>query len=108
MLYDTCNYHILYHSKLINVHPITTVLTVNLTSKRMNNSCALLRQNSTTYDQCTLTLVVRLPVVPRSARRTRRRHPGIPGSKKKKFFFKMFHGRDSDMFVVIVGQYCSA
>ena len=54
MLYDTCNYHILYYSKLINVHPITTVLKVNLTSKRMNNSCALLRQNSTTYDQCTL------------------------------------------------------
>ena len=28
----------------------------------------------------------------------------IPGSKKNNFFFKMFHGRDSDMFVVIVGQ----
>ena len=42
MLYDTCNYHILYYSKLIIVHPITTVLIVDLTSKRMNNSCALL------------------------------------------------------------------
>ena len=42
MLYGTCNYHILYYSKLINVHPITTVLIVNLTSKRMNSSCALL------------------------------------------------------------------
>ena len=38
MLYDTCNYHILHYSKLIIVHPITTVLIVNLTSKRMNNS----------------------------------------------------------------------
>ena len=28
MLYDTCNYHILHYSKLIIVHPITTVLTV--------------------------------------------------------------------------------
>ena len=42
MLYDTCDYHILHYSKLIIVHPITTVLIVNLTSKRMNNSCALL------------------------------------------------------------------
>ena len=40
MLYDTCNYHILHYSKLIIVHPITTVLIVNLRSKRMNNSCA--------------------------------------------------------------------
>ena len=24
------------------------------------------------------------------------------------FFFKMFNGNDSDIFVVIVGQYCSA
>ena len=54
MLYDTCNYHILHYSKLIIAYPITTVLIVNLTSKRMNNSCALLRQNSTPYDQCTL------------------------------------------------------
>ena len=37
MLYDTCNYHILHYSKLIIVHPITTVLIVNLTSKRMGN-----------------------------------------------------------------------
>ena len=42
MLYDTCDYHILHYSKLIIVHHITTVLIVNLTSKRMNNSCALL------------------------------------------------------------------
>ena len=42
MLYDTCNYNILHNSKLIIVHPITTVLIVNLTSMRMNNSCALL------------------------------------------------------------------
>ena len=42
-------------------------------------------------------------------------HPtAAPGSKKKKkkffffFFFKMFNGKDSDMLVVIVGQYCSA
>ena len=42
MLYDTCDYHILPNSKLIIVHPITTVHIVNLTSKRMNNSCALL------------------------------------------------------------------
>ena len=42
MLYDTCDYHTLHYSKLIIVHPITTVLIVNLTSKRMNNSCALL------------------------------------------------------------------
>ena len=42
MLYDTCDYHILHYSKLIIVHPITTVLIVNLTSKRMVNSCALL------------------------------------------------------------------
>ena len=59
-----------------------------------------------------LTLVVRLPGVPGLPRRTRRRLPGVPGSKKKKkiffFFFKMFHGKDSDMLVVIVGQYCSA
>ena len=39
---DTFNYHILYYSKLIIVHPITTVLIVNMASKRMNNSCALL------------------------------------------------------------------
>ena len=45
-----------------------------------------------------LTLVVRLPGVPGSPRRTRRRLPGIPGS----------NGNDSDMFVVIVRQYCSA
>ena len=63
-----------------------------------------------------LTLVVRLPGVPGSPRRTRRRLPGVPGSKKKNkkifffffFFFKMFNGKDSDMLVVIVGQYCSA
>ena len=54
MLYDTCDYHILHYSKLIIVHPITTVRIVNLTSKRMNNSCALLCQNSTPYDQSTL------------------------------------------------------
>ena len=54
MLYDTSNYHILHYSKLIIVHPIATVLIVDLTSKRMNNSCALLWQNSTPYDQCTL------------------------------------------------------
>ena len=42
MLYDTCDYHILHYSKLIIVHHITKVLIVNLTSKRMNNSCALL------------------------------------------------------------------
>ena len=42
MLFDTCNYHILHYSKLIIVHPISTVLIVNLTSKRVNNSCALL------------------------------------------------------------------
>ena len=54
MLYDTCDYHILHYSKLIIVHRITTVLIVNLTSKRMNNSCALLWQNSTPYDHYTL------------------------------------------------------
>ena len=42
MLYDICNYHILHYSKLIIVHLITTVLIVNLTSKGMNNSYALL------------------------------------------------------------------
>ena len=42
MLYDTCNYHIVHYSKLITVHPITTVLLVDLTSKKVNNSCALL------------------------------------------------------------------
>ena len=52
---------------------------------------------------------MRLPGVPGSPRRTRRRLPGIPGSKKKIiFFFKMFNGKDSNMFAVIVGQYCSA
>ena len=35
-------HHILYYLKLIIVHPITTVRKVNLTSKRMNNSCELL------------------------------------------------------------------
>ena len=58
-----------------------------------------------------LTLVVRLPGVPGSPRRTRRRLPGVPRSKKKNnnfFFFKMCNGKDSDMLVVIVGQYCSA
>ena len=40
MLYDTCAYYILHYSKLIIVHRITTVLIVNLISKRMNNSCA--------------------------------------------------------------------
>ena len=40
-------------------------------------------------------------------------HPtAAPGCKKKKkfffFFFKMFNGKDSDMLVVIVRQYCSA
>ena len=40
MPYDTCDYHILHYSKLIIVHPITTVLIVDLTSTRMNNSCA--------------------------------------------------------------------
>ena len=54
MLYDTCDYHILNYSKLIIAHHITTVLIVNLTSKRMNNSCALHCQNNTPYDQCTL------------------------------------------------------
>ena len=42
MLYDTSNYHMLHYSKLIILHPITTELIVNLTSKRMNNSGALL------------------------------------------------------------------
>ena len=42
MLYDTFNDHILYYSKLIIVDLITTVLIVDLTSKRMNNPCALL------------------------------------------------------------------
>ena len=42
MLYDTCDYHILNYSKLINVYLITTVRIANLTSKSMNNSCALL------------------------------------------------------------------
>ena len=37
-----------------------------------------------------LTLVVRLPGVPGSPRRTRRRLPGVPGSKKKKKFFFFF------------------
>ena len=57
-----------------------------------------------------LTLVVRLAGVPGSPRRTRRRLPGIPGSKKNFliFFFKKINGNDSDIFVVIVGQYCSA
>ena len=58
-----------------------------------------------------LTLVVRLPGVAGLPRPTRRRLPGVPGSKKKNnnnFFFKMFNGKDSDMLVVIVGQYCSA
>ena len=64
--------------------------------------------NSSVNVRLMLTLVVRLPGVPGSPRRTRRRLPGIPGSKKKIFFFKMFNGKDSDMFVVIVGQYCSA
>ena len=51
-----------------------------------------------------------LSAAPGSPRRTRRRLPGIPGSKKNNFFFsfKMFNGKDSDMFVVIVGQYCFA
>ena len=42
--------------------------------------------------QNNLTLVVRLPGVPGSPRRTRRRLPGVPGSKKKKkkFFFLFF------------------
>ena len=38
MLYDTCDYLILHYSKSIIVHRITTVLIVDLTSKRMNNS----------------------------------------------------------------------
>ena len=38
MLYDTCDYHILHYSPLITLHHITTVLIVDLTSKRMNNS----------------------------------------------------------------------
>ena len=50
-----------------------------------------------------LTLVVRLPGVPGSPRRTRRRQ-----KKFFFFFFKMFNGKDSDMLVVIVRQYCSA
>ena len=56
MLYDTCNYHILHYSKLIIVHPITTVglLIVDLTFNSMNNSCAPPCQNSTPYHQCTL------------------------------------------------------
>ena len=62
-----------------------------------------------TYVLNVLTLVVWLPGVPGSPRRTRRRLPGVPGSKKKKkIFFKMFNEKDSDMLVVIVGQYCSA
>ena len=65
---------------------------------------------SSTFMTSSLTLVVRLPGVPGSPRRTRRRLPGVPGSKKKNiyFFFKMCNGKDSDMLVVIVGQYCSA
>ena len=54
MLYDTFNDQIFHHSKSVTVHHITTVLIVDLTSKRVNNSCALLSQNSTPYDQCTL------------------------------------------------------
>ena len=55
MLYNTFNYHILYYSKLIIVHPITTVLIVDLTFNRMNNSCAPPCHNySKPYDQCTL------------------------------------------------------
>ena len=50
----TFNYHILHYLKLIIVHPITTVLIVDLTFNRMNNSCAPPCQNSTSYDQCTL------------------------------------------------------
>ena len=38
MLYDTFNYHILQFLKLIIVHHITTVLVIDLTSKRINNS----------------------------------------------------------------------
>ena len=62
-----------------------------------------------------LTLVVRLPGVPET-------HPTAApdgGSRvylgvKKNFifyfffFFKMINGNDSDIFAVIVGQYCSA
>ena len=36
-------------------------------------------------------------------------HPtAAPGSKKKNEKFKMFNGNDSGIFVVIVGQCCSA
>ena len=54
MLYNTFNYRILHYSKLIIVHPITTVLIVDLTFNRTNNYCAPPCQNSTPYDQCTL------------------------------------------------------
>ena len=72
------------------------------------------RKINTVCTHHNIDMVVRLPGVPGSPRRTRRRLPGVPGSKKKKkkifffFFFKMFNGKDSDMLVVIVGQYCSA
>ena len=52
------------------------------------------------FNFAALTLVVQLARVPGSPRRTRRRLPGIPGSKKKNhnfFFFKMINGNDSDI-----------
>ena len=78
-----------------------------------NLQCNVRRASMSQYFD-NLTLVVRLPGVPGSPRRTRRRLPGVPGIKKKIkkffffFFFKMFNGKDSDVLVVIVGQYCSA
>ena len=51
------NYQLIHYLKLIIVHPINTVLIVDLTFKffsRMNNSCTPPCQNSTPYDQCTL------------------------------------------------------
>ena len=92
-----------------------SVVTHDVSHQEMNKEwCSYSKkntQNSMEHIRKLLTLVVRLPGVPGSPRRTRRWLPGVPGSKKKKkifFFFKMFNGKDSDMLVVIVGQYCSA
>ena len=92
-----------------------TLLVKNLLELSINNNLIMANSTVITTLNCegvVRSTVVRLSGVPGSPRRTRRRLPGVPGSKKIFFFFffffKMFNGKDSDMFVVIVGQYCSA
>ena len=50
MLYDTCDYHILHYSKLIIVHPITTVLIHSSLLHKRAMSCISLILSDLTFN----------------------------------------------------------